>query len=454
MADDQKHTPRPSAEGAEPGHHVEMMVRTPTQKALEHIEDEELKDHEHLPAPDQIIEDLGIPNWRELEKKVVRRLDMTLMPCLWVLYLFNYLDRASIAQARVSTLDQDLGLEDYQYSTAVTILSVGYVIGQIPSNMIIGKVRPSIYLCCMAMVWSGVSAATCGAKDYKGLVLVCFFLGLVEAPLFPGAIYLLGCWHTRKEVALRVAILYTGQTLAYCCAGLIAAAVFGTLSGKAGLAGWQWLFIGLKMSVKDIKLWALVGVNIGLSAAYGFSNFYPSIVEGFGYNRVVTLLLTAPPYIFAAIGSLINSWHSDKVGERGFHFSGPVGVGCIGYIICLITQNGDARYAASFIFVGGMYISNSLVMSWVTGVMGRTPENRAVSVAIVNVLGQVGNVIAPYFFVESDRPRYQMAFILMMVFALLAVTCAMLLKIGLVRANKRLYREAVEEEKAYQPYLT
>lgn len=97
MAVEQKHTPRPSAEGAEPGHHVEMMVRTPTQKALGHIEDEELKDHEHLPAPDQVIEDLGIPNWRELEKKVVRRLDMTLMPCLWVLYFFNYLDRASIA---------------------------------------------------------------------------------------------------------------------------------------------------------------------------------------------------------------------------------------------------------------------------------------------------------------------------------------------------------------------
>lgn len=61
-----------------------------------------------------------------------------------------------------------------------------YIIGQIPSNMIIGKVRPSVYLCCMAMVWSGVSAATCGAKNYAGLVVVRFFLGLVEAPLFPG----------------------------------------------------------------------------------------------------------------------------------------------------------------------------------------------------------------------------------------------------------------------------
>ncbi|KAI7285559.1 MFS general substrate transporter [Hortaea werneckii] len=461
MADDQKHTPRPSAEGAEPGHHVEMMVRTPTQKALGHIEDEELKDHEHLPAPDQVIEDLGIPNWRELEKKVVRRLDMTLMPCLWVLYFFNYRDRASIAQARISTLDQDLGLEDYQYSTAVTILSVGYIIGQIPSNMIIGKVRPSVYLCCMAMVWSGFQPRRV-AQTITEISCSSAFLGtFVEAPLFPGAIYLLGCWHTRKEVALRVAILYTGQTIAYCCAGLIAAAVFGTLTGKAGLAGWQWLFIvlatagaGLKMALKDLKLWALVGVNIGLSAAYGFSNFFPSIVEGFGHSGVVTLLLTAPPYIFAAIGSLINSWHSDKVGERGYHFSGPVAVGCIGYIICLITWNGDARYAASYIFVGGMYISNSLVMSWVTGVMGRTPETRAVSVAIINVLGQIGNIIAPYFFVESDRPRYQLAFIMMMVFALLCVSCAMILKIGLVRSNKRLWREAVAEEKAYQPYLT
>lgn len=75
---------------------------------------------------------------------------------------------------------------DYQYSTAVTILSVGYVIGQIPSNMIIGKVRPSVYLCCAAIVWSGVSAATAGTTNYSGLVAVRFFLGLVEAPLFPG----------------------------------------------------------------------------------------------------------------------------------------------------------------------------------------------------------------------------------------------------------------------------
>ena len=83
------------------------------------------------------------------------------------------------------------------------------VLGQVPSNMLITKIRPSIYLCSMAMIWSGVSAATCGVTDYRGLIGVRFALGLVEAPLLPGAVYLLGCWYTRKEVAFRMAILYS-----------------------------------------------------------------------------------------------------------------------------------------------------------------------------------------------------------------------------------------------------
>jgi MFS family permease len=102
--------------------------------------------------------------------------------------------------------------------------------------MIIGYLRPSLYLCLMAIVWSGVSVAMCGTKDFTGLVLVRFFLGVVEAPLLPGAVYLMGCWYTRREMAMRVAILYTGQTLAYCASGLIAAAVFGTLDMVRSLA--------------------------------------------------------------------------------------------------------------------------------------------------------------------------------------------------------------------------
>ncbi|PSN73539.1 MFS general substrate transporter [Corynespora cassiicola Philippines] len=513
MAPEEKSTPPKGAETLDPSISNQNADVDKEAVQVEASADPENLKGEILPRPEETIEALGIPNWRDLEKQVVKRLDMTLMPCLWALYLFNYLDRASIAQARLSTLDEDLNLEGYQFGTAVSILSVGYVIGQIPSNMIIGKLRPSLYLCSMAMVWSGVSAATCGVTNYRGLIAVRFFLGLVEAPLFPGAIYVMSCWYTRKELALRCALLYTGQTLAFCVAGLIAAAVFATLEGNAGLAGWQWLFIvlavcgagiavvalfvlpdypdsttgsarwsmtedmrkvaaariiadrvstseaksgvlqGLKLSIFDYKMWLLVGMNIGISAAYGFSNFFPSIVRGFGYSNTITLVLTAPPYIFAALGSLVNAWHSDKTKERGFHFAGPIAFGCIGYIICLATENRDARYAASFIYVGGMYFANPLISTWTSNTMGRTPEKRAVSVAMVNVLGQVGNLIAPYFFDDSDEPRYRMAFILMMVMAAIACTSAMGLKFYLYRSNKKLYRRAIAEGTAYQPYV-
>jgi len=86
-----------------------------------------LKKPEHLPSAEEQIEAPGIPNWKELERKVVKALDVTLLPCLWVLYLFNYLDRASIAQARLSSLDGDLNLQGYQFGTVVSILSLGYV---------------------------------------------------------------------------------------------------------------------------------------------------------------------------------------------------------------------------------------------------------------------------------------------------------------------------------------
>lgn len=113
------------------GHHIRMSAETPGQNLKEKSEalvDAEALDKQadFIPTPEDQIDALGIPEWRTLEKKIVRRLDMTLMPCLWTLYLFNYLDRASIAQARINTLEEDLNLGPDHYNTAVMILSLGY----------------------------------------------------------------------------------------------------------------------------------------------------------------------------------------------------------------------------------------------------------------------------------------------------------------------------------------
>lgn len=116
---------------------------------------------------------------------------------------------------------------------------------QVPSNMIMSsaRVRPSIYMAVCMMAWAVVSACTALAKNYTGLVLVRFFLGVAEAPFYPGAIYMLSIFYTRKEIAARLSILYSGNIFATSFSGLIAAAVFNTVDGAQGIRGWQWLFI-------------------------------------------------------------------------------------------------------------------------------------------------------------------------------------------------------------------
>ena len=109
--------------------------------------------------------------------------------------------------------------------------------------MLITRIRPSWYLPGAAMTWSIVSMTTAAASSFGGLVTIRFFLGIVEAPLFPGAVYVMSCWYTRRELALRYAFLYTGLVLAMAISGLIAAGVFAGMDGTMGLAGWQWLFI-------------------------------------------------------------------------------------------------------------------------------------------------------------------------------------------------------------------
>lgn len=142
-------------------------------------------------------------------------------------------------QAKLDSFEKDLGLVGNQFNVAVSILNVGYVLFQLPSNMILTKTRPSLYIPACAMIWSCVSAATAGVHNYQGLIAVRFFLGIVEAPFWPGAFYMLSSWYTRKELALRTAVLYSGLVLATAFSGLIAAGVFAGLEGKAGLAGWQ-----------------------------------------------------------------------------------------------------------------------------------------------------------------------------------------------------------------------
>lgn len=209
---------------------------------------------------------------------------------------------------------------------------------------------------------------------------------------------------------------------------------------------------GLIMSLKDYRLGLIVMLNITISAAYGFSNFFPAVVRGFGYERTITLVMTFPPYLGAAIAAVCLAKSSDRFMDRGWHLAAPIAVAMIGYIVCMATTNSAARYAVSFLYVGGLFGANPLINVWITSTLARSPEKKTTSIAVNNILGQIGNIMAPYFFVDSDEPRYLMAFILMFVMAGLCIVTAMILKYSLYRENKKILAHALRNGTPYNPY--
>ncbi|KAK1995057.1 MFS general substrate transporter [Colletotrichum falcatum] len=187
---------------------------------------------------------LGIPDYQAKERKIVRALDMTLLPRLRILYMFNYLNRTNIGQACLDDgFEATLQLGNTDYSTAAALPTVGYMLAQLPSNMLITRVRPGVYLPSCAILWSGVSAATAAVTSPGQPFAAQFVLGTIEDPLFSGAVYLMSCWYTRRELALRTDLLSSGLVLAQAFSGLIAAGVFSGMSGAAGITGWQWLIV-------------------------------------------------------------------------------------------------------------------------------------------------------------------------------------------------------------------
>jgi len=213
---------------------------------IEHIDAEELGQHMHIPkreAP-ELVRDLSAEERTRLEIKLRRKIDLRLMPMVIIMYILNYIDRNNIAAARLAGMEEDLGLSESQYLTSVSILFVGYLLMQVPSNLYLNKIGlPAIYLPACMIVWGAISTATAACQNFGGLVACRFFLGFVEAAYFPGCLFYLSSWYTRKELGLRTAILYSGALISGAFSGLIAAGIQGNMDGDRGLRAWRWLFI-------------------------------------------------------------------------------------------------------------------------------------------------------------------------------------------------------------------
>jgi hypothetical protein len=198
-------------------------------------------------------------------------------------------------------------------------------------------------------------------------------------------------------------------------------------------------FIGLKLALTDPVLYIVWFMQLGLNTAASFTNFFPTIVKTLGYDQTKTLLLSAPPYVFAAILGIANSWHSDKTNERWLHVVWPQVFCSIGFIISATTMTVAARYTATFMMMS-VYGSFGCILSWVSTSLPRPSAKRVVAYAVVNAGSNLASIYASYFYPIEQGPQYWQANVANVAFAGLCILLATLLHFVLKRRNSQLDR--------------
>ncbi|KAK2608077.1 hypothetical protein N8I77_006712 [Diaporthe amygdali] len=431
--------------------------------------------------------------------KLLRKIDLHLLPFLIVMYLLNFLDRSNLAQARQGSLEKDLGMKGTDFNLATSIFFVGYLLMQLPSNMLITRVQPRVYLSTAMVLWGVVSTCNAATHSFGALVAVRFFLGFVEAPFFPGAIFLMSSWYTRAELVKRIAWFYSGNALANMFGGLLGAAILGNLDGDLGLSSWRWLFIiegtitigiaiisgfflpnypattpwlndeekhfaawrlladineederhatsttaGLKLALADYRLYLFVLLQHVSLLSQTFQYFFPSIVGTLGYGSIDTLWLTAPVWFATFLVSIFVTWTSSRTKDRSIHIVCLMLVAAVGNAIATGTTNIGARFFAMFLMPMGAVSAYQIIVSWVANSFPRPLVKRSISIAIANMIGNTASIYGSYMYPATAAPRYIPGGTANTVICLMVALLALVLRFVHLRENREL--EKLEE---------
>ncbi|KAG1743054.1 MFS general substrate transporter [Suillus lakei] len=439
-----------------------------------------------------------------VEKRLLRKLDRR-VAFLVLVYIMNYLlNRPLASAARLRGYEEDLGMTGNQFNTLTSILYVGYLLTQAPSNMILHRMkRPSLYLSSCMAIW-GVLTVFMGT--YYAALILRFFIGFVEAAFFPGAVFLLSRWYKQNELGLRTALLACGASVSNAFGALFASGILGSLDGTLGFTAWRWLFFvegtltivvalsamlilpdfpstpntwllpdeqilarsrmeeeiapvnehkgkpgegfsGLAEALMDWKVW-WVGAALNLMASsMSFGLFFPTLSATMGYNATTSLLLCAPPWILGTAASFVVARHSDATGDRFWHVVGPLLIGIVGFMLAISTMNTTMRYLSLFLMTQSP-VAYVVSLTWVMNTFSQSQSKRAAAIALINSMASAGAIGSSYFWPSSWGPSYVNSYIICILTSVLSIGMLWVFRRHLSRCNEA---AEAEEQSLGQP---
>lgn len=433
------------------------------------------------------------------EKKLMAKIDLRVIPFLCILYLLAFLDRVNIANAKSFHLVQDLKLTGVQYNTALTMFFIPYVAFEIPSNILMKRWTPRIWLSSCMFLFGVVEVCQGLVQGYGGLLATRFFLGVFEAGMFPGCFYLIGMWYKRSEAQRRYSFFFSSTTLAGAFGGLLASAI-GKMDGLRGYHGWRWIFIleGVLTCVAALTFFFLIPsfpedanwltaeerayvkarlqVDQGRSAAerkitlrdigrvfkdykvilgglmyfgmivpaYGYAFFSPTILQTYGYSPIETQLHSVPPWACAFAFAMIVATCSDFSRHRFALAIFPICVAIAGFgILITVHHNQSVEYAALFLVAMGAYSAMPVIVCWFNMNLGGH-HRRAVGTAWQVGFGNIGGIIATYAFLSTDAPYYKTGYSICLAFLCLGAASCCVYAVAVVATNRKRDRSPVD----------
>jgi len=368
-----------------------------------------------------------------------------LLPFLFICYMFSYLDRINISFAKLQMV-KDLGLSDAIYGLGAGIFFLGYLIFEIPSNLMLLKIGPRIWISRIMVTWGIISAAMLFVKSPASFYAMRFLLGVAEAGFFPAILLYLTYWFPTQRRAKVTALFLTGIPMSGVVGGPLSGWIMDNLATPTGLAGWQWLFLlegiptilfgviaffylddkvvdakwlsteqkdliardlakehgslklhSIKEGLTNPKILLLSAVYFFYAMGlYGITFWLPTIVKASGFLTPLSVgLFSAIPYGAATIAMILVGRSSDRTGERRWHLAMAGIGGAVGLWLSVMFAS-NTIIAMTALTIGTMGVMTTISQFWTIPPALLGGSAAAVGIALANSVGSISGVVSPY----------------------------------------------------------
>jgi len=382
---------------------------------------------------------------QDIERRTMEKVTRHLIPFMMLLYFVSFLDRVNVGFAAL-TMNQDLGFTPTIYGWGAGIFFFGYVLFEVPSNVLLDKIGARRWIARIMVTWGILAAAMAAVQGPPSFYAIRFLLGVAEAGFFPGMILYLTYWFPAAQRVRITATFMIALPFSSVLGGPLSSLLL-QLKGYGGLAGWQWLFIveglpavllGLavlrrlpdrpataQFLLPDERAWLDArmqgeaadralrhGLNLGAAlkdrhvlllgliyfsiviGLYGMALWLPQIVKGFGLTTTQVGFVAALPYLAATIGMVLWARHSDRSGERIWHMAIACFCGFAG--LAASAMLATPVFALIALSVAAIGIHAALPIFWALPTSIASGRAAAGAIALINALGNLSGFVGPY----------------------------------------------------------